>query len=183
MTSTRQVPSIARSASSVGCSAPPRRILFASSHSIVDFSNGASVATLDVLQGLTTFGFEFRAFCTPKLDLPHEVCFEEIIAGLREPYQVRFSACGSHRSRILYTRRGDVPITVMRLDSTRQSVPAGGGRRLLEFFRRYLEVLRPDVLLTYGGDPATVGMIDLARRREIPVVFAIHNLGYRKARP
>ena len=39
----------------------PRRsvgkILFASAHSIVDFSNGASVATLDVLQGLTSFDF------------------------------------------------------------------------------------------------------------------------------
>ena len=125
-----------------------------------------------------------HAFCTPKLDLPHEVCFEEIIGGLREPYQVRSSACGPYRSRLLYTRRRDVPITVMRLDSTRhvRPRPAEVGA-VLEFFRRYLEVLRPDVLLTYGGDPATVGMIDLARRREIPVVFAIHNLGYRKAPP
>ena len=76
-------------------SSPPRRkILFASAHSIVDFSNGASVATLDVLQGLTSFGFGCHAFCTPKLDLPHEACFERIIAELREPYQVRASACG-----------------------------------------------------------------------------------------
>ena len=37
--------------------APRRRILFASVHSVLDFSNGASVATLDVLQGLTTQGF------------------------------------------------------------------------------------------------------------------------------
>ena len=72
----------------------------------------------------------------------------------------------------------------MRLDST------GHGRQrpeevgaVLEFFRKYLEVLEPDVMLTYGGDPVTVGMIDLARRRGIPVVFAIHNLGYRKAPP
>ncbi len=38
-------------------------------------------------------------------------------------------------------------------------------------------------MLTYGGDPVTAGMIDLARRRGIPVVFAIHNLAYRKAPP
>ena len=37
---------------------------------------------------------------------------------------------------------------------------------------------RPDVMLTYGGDPITHGMIALARRRGIPVVFAIHNFGY-----
>jgi glycosyltransferase involved in cell wall biosynthesis len=38
-------------------------------------------------------------------------------------------------------------------------------------------------MLTCGGDPITVGMIDLARRHKIPVVFAIHNLGYQKAPP
>ena len=129
------------------------------------FFQRASVATLDVLQGLTLFGFESHAFCTPKLDLPRETCFEQIIGGLREPYQVRSSACGSHRAQMLYTRRRNVPITVMRLDSTRH-----GGQRpeevgaVLEFFRTYLEVLQPDVLLTYGGDPVTAGMIDLARR-------------------
>ena len=36
---------------------------------------------------------------------------------------------------------------------------------MLEFFRKYLDVLQPDVMLTYGGDPVTAGMIDLARRR------------------
>ena len=33
------------------------QIFFASSHSIVDFSNGASVATLDVLQGIKIDNF------------------------------------------------------------------------------------------------------------------------------
>ena len=45
---------------------PAKRVLFASAHSIVDFSNGALVATLDVLQGLTTAGFECQAFCTSR---------------------------------------------------------------------------------------------------------------------
>ena len=161
-----------------------RKVLFASGHSIVDFSNGASIATLDVLQGLTSFGFESHAFCTPKLDLPQETCFEQIIGDLREPYQVRASACGSSRARVLYTRRRDVPITVMRLDSTRHGRQRPEEVRVvLEFFRTFLDVLQPDVMLTYGGDPVTAGMIDLARRREIPVVFAIHNLGYHNAPP
>ena len=165
-------------------SCPGRKVLFASAHSLIDFSNGASVATLDVLQGLTPFGFGCHAFCTPKLDLPHEACFEQIIAELREPYQVRASACGPYRAQMLYTRRRDIPITVMRLDSTRhgRQRPEEVGA-VLEFFRKYLEVLQPDVMLTYGGDPVTAGMIDLARRRGIPVVFAIHNLAYRKAPP
>ena len=85
---------------------PPRRkILFASVHSVLDFSNGASVATLDVLQGLATLGFECQAFCTAKLDLQQEVGFEKMIGDLHEPYQLRPSVCGADRARVLYTRR------------------------------------------------------------------------------
>ena len=158
---------------------PGGKLLFASAHSLVDFSNGAAVATLDVLQGLAATGFECQAFGTPRLDLPTEVCFEQIIGDLREPYQVRPSACGSHRAQVLYTRRRQVPITVIRLESTRQ-VP----QRLEEihtvlvFFGKFLDIYRPDVMLTYGGDPLTLGMIALAKRRGIPVVFAIHNFEY-----
>ena len=85
--------------------APPRRkLLFASVHSILDFSNGASVATLDVLQGLTTLGFECQAFCTAKLDLAKEVGVEQMIGDLHEPYQLRQSVCGDDHARMLYTR-------------------------------------------------------------------------------
>jgi hypothetical protein len=71
-----------------------RRILFASVHSVLDFSNGASVATMDLLQGLTMLGFECQAFCAAKLDLHSEVSFEKMIGDLHEPYQVRPSVCG-----------------------------------------------------------------------------------------
>ena len=85
---------------------PTRRILFASAHSIIDFSNGASVATLDVLEGLTAAGFDCQAFCTSKLDLQTEVCFEDVVS-VRGRARTRFarSVCGEQRARVLYTRR------------------------------------------------------------------------------
>ena len=86
-----------------------RKILFSSVHSILDFSNGASVATMDMFQGLTTLGVECQAFCTAKLDQQSEVSFEKMIADLHEPYEVRESVCGDDRRRILYTRPGAGP--------------------------------------------------------------------------
>jgi hypothetical protein len=133
-----------------------RKVLFASAHSIVDFSNGASVATLDLLQRLASLGFETQAFCTPKLDFHHEVCFEKIVGDLHEPYHITPSVCGVHRARVLYTRRQRVPITVIRLESTRMtSQRPEEGRAVLGFFGKFLEVNRPDAILTYGGDPIT----------------------------
>jgi hypothetical protein len=86
---------------------------------IVVPSNGAAVATLDVLQGLAASGFESQAFCTSKLDLHADVSLEKIISVSSEPYQVRPSTCASGHARVLYTRRCRVPITVVRLESTR----------------------------------------------------------------
>ncbi len=165
--------------------APPRRkLLFASVHSILDFSNGASVATLDVLQGLTTLGFECQAFCTSKLDIHKEVNFEKIISDLHEPHQVRQSVCGTDRARVLYTRRHQVPITFMHLETTRHIQQTREEiRTVLQFFLKFLEIYRPDVMLTYGGDPITLGMIALAKARGIPVVFALHNFEYVHQQP
>jgi GT2 family glycosyltransferase/glycosyltransferase involved in cell wall biosynthesis len=155
------------------------KILFASVHSILDFSNGASVATMDVLQGLTARGFECQAFCTAKLDLQTEVSFEKMIGDLHEPFEVRPSVCGTDQAPILYTRRGRVPITFIRQSSTRHVTQSREEvQTVLRFFAKFLDVFRPDVLFTYGGDPITQGMIAVARHRRIPVVFAIHNFGY-----
>jgi glycosyltransferase involved in cell wall biosynthesis len=159
------------------------KILFASVHSILDFSNGASVATMDVLQGLTARGFECQAFCTAKLDLQTEVSFEKMIGDLHEPFDVRPSVCGTDQAPILYARRGRVPITFIRQSSTRHVTQSRAEvQTVLRFFAKFLDVFRPDVLFTYGGDAVTQGMIAVARHRRIPVVFAIHNFGYTDVR-
>jgi glycosyltransferase involved in cell wall biosynthesis len=177
--STPQTQPIARRGRALDGCRRGRRILFASAHSILDYSNGASVATLDVLQALATLGLECEAFCTTKLDLNVEVYFEKIVGDLHEPLQVRPSTCGANRAVVLYTRRRQVPITFIRLESTRHKPqnPEEIGT-VLQFFQRFLETYRPDVLLTYGGDAVTQGMIGHARRRGIPVVFALHNFAY-----
>ena len=54
------------------------------------------------------------------------------------------------------------------------------------FYQAYTALLddyRPDVLLTYGGHPVAVSMIELAKKRDIPVVFALHNFSYSRAEP
>ena len=160
-------------------SQPAERVLFASAHSIVDFSNGAAVATLDVLQGLAAEGFACEAFCTSKLDFQREICVEDMIGDLHDPYQVRDSLCGPEQAQMLYTKRGRVPITVIRLESSRHTEHRPEDvQSVLGFFEKFLDTFVPDVMITYGGDPTTQGMIRLAKTHGVPVVFMIHNFGY-----
>jgi hypothetical protein len=159
---------------------PTTRLFFASAHSIVDFSNGASVAALDVLHGLCASGFESQAFCAAKLDFQTEVCLEKIVDSMDEPHQIQRSTCRSRRAQVLYTRRRRVPITLIRQDSTLHVYERPEEvQTVLEFFQKFLDVYRPGVMLTYGGDPITTGMIAIARERGVPVVFAIHNFAYK----
>ena len=89
---------------------PLRRVLFASAHSIVDFSNGAAVASLDVLRALGSAGFDCQAFCTSRLDFREDVLLETLIVQSGEPLKVRPSVCPSGHARLLHTRRHQVPI-------------------------------------------------------------------------
>ena len=52
-------------------------------------------------------------------------------------------------------------------------------RYVLGFFEKFLDAFAPDVMITYGGDPTTQGMIRMARTRGMPVVFMIHDLRLR----
>jgi hypothetical protein len=104
------VPAVNNSERRLNRTSHMKRVLFASAHSIVDFSNGASVATLDMLEGLTTAGFACQAFCAAKLDLQTEVCLEKIVDSMHEPHQDQRSVCGSQRANVLYTRQQHGPV-------------------------------------------------------------------------
>ncbi len=161
-----------------------RRVIFASAHSLLDCSSGAAVASLDLLGGLAATGCQCQAFCTPRLDFHREVCFERMIGEMGDHYEIWPSLSGTRRARVLYTRRRQVPVTfVLPVSEQPQMAPTDQVATVLEFFRELLESCRPDVMLTYGWDPITCGMIALARRMDIPVVFAIHNFAYTSLRP
>jgi hypothetical protein len=45
-------------------------------------------------------------------------------------------------------------------------------------YERFLHKNEPDAVLTFGGGPLGTIVARLARRRDIPVVFALHNFAY-----
>jgi hypothetical protein len=42
----------------------------------------------------------------------------------------------------------------------------------------FLDTFRPDALLCYGGEPIARAIIEMAKSRNIAVVFWLHNFGY-----
>ncbi len=98
---------------------PSRRIVFVSPHCLLDFTNGAAMATLDGLTLLARSGFECEAFCGSHMDDWQEVLVEEILARRRVRYVVRNAQIGAYRARMNFTTHGQVPVTLFNSASTR----------------------------------------------------------------
>jgi hypothetical protein len=150
---------------------PPHRILFASPHCLLDFTSGAAVATAQTLQLLAT-DFQSHAFCSRQCDAPDEVPLEELLAG--RPHVILQAA------RIIETAlEGWVPLSIFQSASsrglTKQEVPI-----FLDAYTSLLDLVQPQVLLTYGGDPVSRAIMKSAKGRGIKVVFLLHNFAYGK---
>ncbi len=160
-----------------------RRIAFVSQHCVLDFTNGAATATLDGLSLLARSGFECQAFCNSRMDASEEVLVEEILAkrGLR--YVVRNTHIGPYRGRMIFTSYEKIPVTLFNSASTR-----GGwiNREEVAAFLTACEIFltknRPDVVWTYGGGPVAIAIQQAAKKRGIPILFALHNFNYRSPR-
>ena len=47
----------------------------------------------------------------------------------------------------------------------------------------FLDKNRPDLVWTYGGDPVSMAVQQMAKQRGIPILFGLHNFAYRDAGP
>ncbi len=159
------------------------KLVFASAHAIVDPSSGAAVATNEAMQLLAQSRFQCQAFNAAMLDFPEEVCVEELLAKLGLPYEVRNAAEGAGTARILLTRSRNLPVTIFRNRFTQSGPVEREAAAFAAAYERFLDKNQPDAVLTYGGAPLGTIVARLAHRRNIPVVFALHNFGYHDVAP
>ena len=161
------------------------RLLFSSIHSYLDPSSGAALATRELLELLAARGMDCRVLCTGVLDYERETPLDELLASLGLPVS-RFQAAlgGGRTSDVLDLTVGGVRVTLLPTASSRaeRSPDGSEGAVFLDLADQVLERFRPDVLLTYGGHPASIELMRRARAKGIAVVFHLHNFGYNDRR-
>jgi len=159
----------------------PHRLLFASIHSYLDHSSGAALATRDLLELLAAHGWDCRALTCGVLDYEQETPLEDVLAALERP---------TSRVGAALSRGGEAEVCDLELDGVRVTLMPTAHSRVerapspreagifLDLAEQVLERFRPQVLLTYGGQPACLELMHKARARKIPVVFHMHNFAY-----
>jgi glycosyltransferase involved in cell wall biosynthesis len=167
------------------------RIALVSPHCLVDFTNGAATATRDALKLLAAQGFQCMAFCGTRLDEPREGLIQEQLFRRGVKYQVRKARipAGPHPSplpngeginaRLIFLVEGNVPVTLFENASTRG---AWFGPEEVKAFLAACDIFlrknRPDIVVTYGGDPVSIAVQHLAKRHGAKIVFWLHNFSY-----
>lgn len=158
----------------------PPRVMFSSCHCLLDPSNGAAISTRDLLTALAARGWQCGAFTGPVLD---DSTATPIGTVLRDRPGARHApGTAGARKFVLHTipKADGFPVTVFAPDPPAAAKfpdaeeAAGFLAMLGEAMRRF----RPQVVLTYGGDPASRGVVRVAKRVGARVVFRLHNFAY-----
>ena len=157
------------------------RLLFASVHGYVDHASGAALATRDILSLLAARGVDCRVLSTGVLDYEHETPLASVLESLgvsAEPTPASLGGGGT--ARVFDFQLAGVRVTLLPTASSRPERAPDRAESLtfLDLADQALIRFKPQVLLTYGGHPANLALMALARRRGVAVAFHLHNFGY-----
>ncbi|MDB5313202.1 MAG: hypothetical protein JWO38_7404 [Gemmataceae bacterium] len=159
------------------------RVLFASYHCYHDPASGAAVCTRDLFAALAARGWLCGAFTGPVLDDPAAPPVGELLRD-RPGVRTTPGTAGPVGFTIhTDTGPGGFPVTVFAPApaAPARSPTAAEAGAFLGVLDQVLGRFRPDVVLTYGGDPASAGVLGRARRAGARVGFWLHNLAYTSA--
>ncbi len=134
-------------------------------------NDGAGAAHL-----LTRAGFACQAFCPSKLVGRGESKFERVLERAGLTYQAQDTTLRQHSARMIYTRSGDVPVSIFETHSTRQADYRDGEvAAILDYFEKCLLAYRPDAIIAYGPGWQPDLVFDLAshvaKAIDIPLVL------------
>ena len=152
------------------------KIAFVSPHCVLDFTNGAAVATYAGLKTLAENGFSCKIFCGSRMDSQEEKNAEEVFARQGILFDTTERSSGHRRATFLRAQSDGIIATVFRNASTRgEWQDEAETAALLSCCEEFLKEAEPDAVWTYDGDPVALAIQRLARRCDIPILFALHN--------
>ena len=144
------------------------RLLFASIHGYLDPSSGAALGTRELLELLAGRGADCRVLCAGVLDYERETSIDEVLAGLELPARrLKAELTGGGSAEVVDLTLNGVRVTLLPTVSSRaeRSPDPRESAVFLELADQVFDRFRPDVVLTYGGHPASFELMRRARAR------------------
>jgi glycosyltransferase involved in cell wall biosynthesis len=153
-----------------------------------DSSNGAAAANRALMRCLARQGFAVEALCGSVVDVGYDQDPANLLSAShlefdadRGDARLTVGAAGVFAADVpqLRTMVDGVPVTVRgRLTHRCHEADAAEFGEFLSLAESTFDRFRPDVLITYGGDPLTLEILGRACRRGVATVFTLHNFAY-----
>ena len=144
-----------------------------------------SVVYARVARAAGRAGMDCRVLTTGILDPERETSLDEMLATLELPARRFLAEQGTGRAtEVIDLSVNGVRVTLMPTSSSRaeRSPDPRESAIFVDLAEQVFDRFRPDVLLTYGGHPASLELMRRARQRGVAVVFHLHNFGYNDRR-
>ncbi len=119
------------------------------------------------------------------LDYERETPLDDVLAAVdRATPRVGAALSRGGEAEVFDQELDGVRVTLLPTSSSRaeRAPNPREGVIFLDLVDQVLEKFRPDVLLTYGGNPVSLDLMRLARAKRVPVVFHLHNFSYNDRR-
>jgi glycosyltransferase involved in cell wall biosynthesis len=155
-------------------------ILFASRHCYLDFASGAAGAARDLFLMLAERGWTCRVVCGSDLDTPIPGIVP-LLDSYRPHVQTHTGATNSVKYSIHQLSDAGIDVRVYQPSKWSNPVDIEEGYPFLQILDDELRNRRPDLLLTFGGGWLGRGLMAVARRHGVPVVFWLRNMEYKSA--
>ena len=168
----------------------PNRLLFTSTHSYLDTSSGAALATRELLELLAGRGWDCRSLTCGVLDYQTETPLENVLdvvgcsTDANPPRHVNAALSRGGNAEVFDLELGGVRITLLPTAHSRaERAPSPREAAIyLDLAEQAFARFRPEILLTYGGHPVSRTLMLKARAQGTKVVFHLHNFGYNDRR-
>ena len=153
-------------------------ILFASHHCYLDFVSGAALASRDLLASLTARGWDAQVLCGSALDT-QSVNIHQLLATRATPVQSRRHEQETYKYSTHDLTDDGVAVRVYEPAKWSRPIALEEGYPFLQLLDQQLQQRRPDLILTFGGGWLERGLLAVARRHGVPVVFWLRNTEYK----
>jgi glycosyltransferase involved in cell wall biosynthesis len=153
-------------------------ILFVSHHCYLDFVSGAALAARDLLVSLAARGWEAQVLCGSTLD-SQLIKLDQILANRDTPVESRRyeNETSSYSTHDLIDT--GVAVRVYEPAKWPRPLPLEVGYPFIQLLDQQLQQQRPDLILTFGGGWLERGLLAVAKRHSVPVVFWLRNTEYK----
>lgn len=157
---------------------PLNKLLFASYHCCLDWSNGAAITAREILSALPQWGWNVNVLSGTMLDSPEDI--EQIIADRVLTAVTRLKPPNASFSLRVFTDNG-IRFTLF-CPAIPSPIPSETDcNHFLQLLRSTIANTRPDILLTYGGYSIGPATLRFAKESGIKTAVLLQNLAYKDA--